>query len=208
MRKWMRQVLSVSSALVVLVLAVGSAGAVEMTVAPAGEITATAGRLTFEGEGIAITCPVTLRANVLRGPIPVRAEAQYGEVTGVAIGLCSGGSIERPLHLPWRILVSRSLPEAGSLTPRNTTGVLSVVVGAAVNLGVFSGIVNCLHEGTLGGLATLTHTAGESTSYFTRSIASLEVISVPLVRGGFGCPANAHFAGSLTFTAIQTVTLS
>jgi len=203
----LRAALVVSTALVAMAFAASSANAVEMSISPAGAISAASSSLTFSGEGISIICAATLSGTVARGPIPVRAEAQYGEITGVRWAECSGGTIERPLSLPWRILISRTLPAVESLTTRNLTGILSALVGTAINLSAFGGFVNCLYAGTAGGLASFTHTGRESTSYTVAAIRSLSEITVPFISGSGLCPRNGTFAGTFTFST-QTVTLS
>ncbi len=203
----LRAALVVSAALVAMAFAVSSANAVEMSISPAGAISASSSNITFSGEGLGIICAVTLSGIVARGPIPVRAEAQYGEITGVRWEGCSGGTIERPLGLPWRILISSTLPAVERLTTRNLTGILSALVGTAINLSSFGGFVNCLYAGTTGGLASFTHTGRESTSYTVAAIGSLSEIRVQFISGSGLCPRTGSFAGTFTFST-QTVTLS
>jgi hypothetical protein len=198
-------------ALVVALSAMGiltaNAFAVSASVERAGAVNAT-GSSTFEGSGISIVCPLTLSNSLLRGPIVVARGNQIGEVTGVTIGACNGGAVESVLNTPWRLTINDSLPTVASLTTRNATGLLLNINGAAFNLSVFGGFVNCLYSGTAGALLTMTHTARESVTYTANSLRALEGVSLPLARGGFGCPANGHFAGTFALSATQTITLS
>ena len=194
-------------ALAAMGVAASSAFAISATVANGGAVNAT-GTATFEGGGISIVCPLTLENSLLRGPITVARGAQLGETTGVRIGSCTGGSVESVLALPWRLTVNDTLPTIASLTTTNATGVLLNVVNSSFNLSVFGGFVNCLYSGNAGALLTLTHTAAGSSTYTARTLAALRSVEIPLSRGGFGCPANGHFAGTFTLSATQTVTLS
>jgi hypothetical protein len=189
-------------ALAAMGVAASSAFAISATVANGGAVNAT-GSATFEGGGISIVCPLTLENSLLTGPIAIARGAKIGETTGVRIGSCTGGSVESVLALPWNLTIHDSLPTIASLTTRNATGLLLDINGASFNLSVFGGFVNCLYSGTAGALLTLTHTARESVTYTGSSLRALEAVSLPLIRGGFGCPSSGHFAGTFTLSAFR-----
>ncbi|MGN6189913.1 MAG: hypothetical protein ACTHOE_13545 [Conexibacter sp.] len=198
-------------ALVVALSAIGvaasSASAITASVANAGAVNAT-GTATFEGSGLSIVCPLTLRTSLLRGPITLAANAQIGEVSEVTIGSCTGGSVERVLNTPWRLTIRDTLPTLTSLTTRNATGVLVNIVGSAFLLSTFGGALNCLYRGNAGALMPMTHTAPESTTYTARSLEALRATELPLFSGEAFCPRTGHFAGNFTLSAVQTITLA
>jgi hypothetical protein len=194
-------------ALAAMGVAASSAFAIEAAISRGGAVNATSASVSFEGSGVTIVCPLTMALS-LRTASRVVVNEQIGEVTGVTIGACEGGRVSGVLGTPWRITVNSTLPAIETLTTRNARGVLLNIVNAAFNLSIFGGFVNCLYRGNAGGLMPLTATAREEVRYTASTIDALAGINIPLFEGGFGCPANGHFAGRFTLAATQTVTLS
>ena len=100
-----------------------------------------------------------------------------------------------------------SLPTVSSLTTTNATGLLLSLNGISFNLGVFGGFINCLYRGNAGLLAAMTATSRGASSYTARTLRMLEAVSVPLSRGGLGCPSSGSFRGTFTLRITQTITL-
>jgi hypothetical protein len=197
-------------ALVVALSAMGvaasSAFAVSASVSAGGAVNATA-TATFEGGGISIICPLTMRETLLTGPIAVAANNQIGEVTEVRIARerCSGGNVSGVLGLPWRLTINRTEPAIETLERENARLLLVNVVGASFNLEIFGGFINCLYTGTAGGSILLTRTGAGT--YTARTIVALPSIELPL-HSGSGCPSSGHFSATFTLSAVQTITLS
>jgi hypothetical protein len=205
MSRHARSAAVVAIALLAIALTTASAGALNMSVAPAGRVrAASSGSLTFEGGGMRIECQITLGGTISRGPIVVREGAQIGETTELTIGTCSGGRVERVLLLPWAIKIASVLGGAG---PTGLTGILFTLVGAAFKLSVFGGFVNCLYMGTTAGLAALTPTARGETRYTMGSVVSLREVEIPLITGGL-CPTRGHFIATFLIEPAQTYTFS
>lgn len=206
MLKKTKLVVMLAIAAAAMMVAASSASAITANVSRGGAVNAT-GTSTFEGSGISIVCPLTLATNLSTGPITVARGNSLGSITGVTIGACTGGSVERVLALPWSLTINDTLPTIERLTTTNATGVLMNINGASFNLSTFGGFLNCLYRGTAGALLTLTPTSAGANTYTARTLRALETVSLPLVSGS-GCPATGHFAGTFTLSAVQTVTLT
>jgi len=191
-------------ALSAMAVAASSAFALSASVSAGGAVSATA-TATFEGSGISIICPLTMRESLLTGPIVIAANNQIGEVTEVSINRarCSGGNVSGVLGLPWRLTINSWTPEP--LERENARTLLVNIVGSAFNLEIFGGFVNCLYSGNAGGSLPLTRIG--TGRYTARTIEALSSIELPL-HSGSGCPARGHFAGTFTLSATQTVTLA
>ena len=191
-----------------LALTVADASALSGTDSNGGAVNATSASVTFEGSGISIVCPLTVELSLLRGPIAISRGSQWGEVGGVRIGSCTGGSVSGTLGMPWRVTLNDSLPTIMSLTTRNATGLLFTANGVQFNLSVFGGFVNCLYEGNAGWLMPLTHTFSGSATYTGRTLEGLTAVNLSLIRGGFGCPSTGHFNGNFMLATTQTIALA
>jgi hypothetical protein len=190
---------AVATALLVLALAVPTAGAATAEVDPAGPMTAPSiGRIVV---GPGTECAITL-TGTLAAAVEVAPGAQFGSVTEVEIENCVGGTVTGVLGLPWRLTVGEILPFGqGPINPSMVTGLLFNIATAAFNVNV-SGLVNCLYAGTAGALLATTQTG--TTTYTTGSLDALETIRVPFVRGIFACPRTASIEGSFALST-QTI---
>jgi hypothetical protein len=103
-------------------LTAGSASATTMILEPAGEFTmASNGPVTYSGEGIEITCNLTIRGTLERAISPIEtAGAHLGHVGGETWSECFETIVTGALRLPWPIEIVRVL----GTVPNNVTGIL------------------------------------------------------------------------------------
>jgi hypothetical protein len=175
-----------------------SAGAATAEIDPAGAIASESnGRLTF-GSSPTIQCNVTLNGT-LASSVELSVGRRLGEVTEVRIRECAGGSVSAILSPPWEMTISAILGTA----PDNLTGLLFAIDGAAFNLSVFGGFVNCLYIGDAGALLNAVDT-GRNT-YSTGTIDALEEVQLPRGGGGGLCPDEGGFAGEFDVTSQRIV---
>jgi hypothetical protein len=192
-------------ALVAGVLATYAGGAQAFTteVEPAGAITmASVGRVVFETALGNISCNVTLRGNLVRGPYGSAAGTRIGTLSGVTGESCSGGSMRTTLLLPWEILVNSYL----GVGPNEVIGVLYGIARwrQVFNIG---GIIECLFEGNLGILVgerlVETIRINEVTvyRYMVTEIRTLERVALRSA-GGF-CPETMAVRGTFSLSPEQ-----
>jgi hypothetical protein len=195
-------VLTAAIAFVAMAFSVSTASAYDASVSPAGAYTATSSTLTFSDGGgvIRIICPVTLTGSLNAGPITIAAGNSIGNISGVRIGTCAGGSAVALVANPWNLTINNV---RGTL-PNAATGLEFDVNGAAFELTVrILGIsVRCLYGGTAGALLGFTG----ANPYTTGGITVLGN-TVPRVSGSGVCPSSGRLNGSFALSPAQTVTV-
>lgn len=200
-------------AVVAALTATTGASALEATIEPAGAIEApSSGELSFRGGLITVRCPVTLGGTVNAGPIELSRGSQFGLVSDVRIGRCSGGTVERVLinnrERVWPAKVEAVLP-AGS-AKEELRGILFFLERAAFQLATFGEAVGCLYEGPAFGLIRLTN-LGENRAgawlYSTERAETLPIASFRLISGGELCPATGSFSGRVDLNPLLTLTV-
>jgi hypothetical protein len=191
-----RIALATVAALALAALGSGAAFAGEFQFNPGGTITGTSlGPVTFSGNGITITCNVTLRGTVTSNRVPKVAGTSYGEITAVTIGRCSGGSAS-VLGLPWPVTYNAIL---GTL-PEGVTGVSLTVARTGFLMNTIG--LECLYGGSVTSLLAVTGTNPYTTGLYAIPSES----TVPLVRGSFLCPTRGTMSGTFGISPTQTVT--
>jgi hypothetical protein len=185
-------------ALVALLAATGSAAAFTASVSPAGEITSTTSSAEFIGGSTTIRCPLTLRGS-LNSSVTLTEGQSLGSITRVEIGTCSGGNSVTVLNLPWTLPYTST---EGTL-PNEATEVNFNVRGASFNLGLFGNFVNCLYSGNQPSILTVS-----GTNPYTSGTISTEPTSLPLIRGGFGCPSTGRMRATFSLSPSQRITVS
>jgi hypothetical protein len=196
--------LTAAVAMVAMAFAVSNASAYDVSVSPAGGITADSSSLTFSDAGglINIVCPVTLDGTLDSGPITIAAGNPFGTIDGVTIGACRGGSAVALIGDPWPLQINRVL---GTL-PNAATGLLFDVVGASFELtvSIFGIPVRCLYSGTAGALMGATG----SNPYTTSGTISVLGNTVPKAGGSSVCPSSGRLNGTFNLDPQQTLTIS
>ncbi|MGN6188150.1 MAG: hypothetical protein ACTHOE_04575 [Conexibacter sp.] len=183
-------------AIAAMALAGGSAAAGEFQFRPGGAITgASLGPVTFSGNGITITCNLTLRGTVTSARVPKVAGTSYGEITSVTIGRCSGGTAS-VLGLPWPVVYNAIL---GTL-PEGVTGVSLTIQRTGFLLNTIG--LECLYGGSVTSLLGVTGRNPYTTGLYAIPSGS----SVPFVRGSFLCPRTGTMTGTFGLSPTQTVT--
>jgi len=218
-------ILLTALALVAFAASAGSASAARsIEISPGGTVTQVSlGLVTFVSGETSITCNLTLRIELVRGLVGPALLIRIGQVTDVRWEGCSGGTVERVLGLPWDVaLVSQLLTEGAREERCETVGVLisaapyNRVCGAKIEilraqfrLSVFGGFVRCLYAGNVRALMTLTRIASDETqATYRMGLLLILPNSLPLVEGGFGCPATGEMRGTFgAATPAQTIKL-
>lgn len=199
--RMVKALLAVAMAFTALVALSGSAAAQSGSINPGGNITsASLGKLTFDGGIAQIQCNVEMRGALRTGVIPKLAGTNIGQVTGVTISNCTGGSVIRvDLDLPWQLTYSSI---SGTL-PNAVTGLLFYVNNASFLLSIsLLGTNNCLYRGRIG--ASI---AAIGSNPYTSGLISVlsgdQNMSVTTLNGI--CP-NGTLRGSFNLTPRQTIT--
>ncbi len=193
-------------AALVLALAMSTtAAALTMTPTPGEAIEAVSqGEVSFTGGLFTIRCPVTLNGTLARSATMASGN-QFGAVTEVRIGRCSGGVAERVLLLPWRLKFETFLPTA--FTRENLRGFLFLIERVGFELALFGEAIRCLYEGNAAGLVVLTPLEGVG-RYTVGAVQALSEKRLPLSSGGELCPSFGTFAATFNVRPTQTVTIS
>ncbi len=200
-------------AVLIALTAAAPAGALVAVVEPSGAIEApSSGEISFRGGLITIRCPVTLGGSVSGGPIEVSRGAQFGSLTDVRVGRCSGGSVERVLinnrERAWPAKIETVLPVGG--TREELRGLLFFLERAAFQLATFGEAVACLYEGPAFGLIRAINLGEDGSGgwrYSTERVDALTTASFRLVSGGELCPANGSFSGRFELRPLLTITV-
>lgn len=200
-------------AVVAVLTATTGASALEATIEPAGAIEApSSGEISFRGGLITIRCPVTLGGTANAGPIAVARGSQFGLISDVRIGRCSGGSVERVLinnrERVWPAKIEAVLPAGG--TREELRGILFFLERAAFQLATFGEAVSCLYEGPAFGLIRTTNLGEDRAGgwrYSTERVEALQIASFRLVSGGELCPTTGSFSGRFDLNPLLTITV-
>ena len=208
-----RTLVALFGAVLVALAAAAGASALEATIEPVGAIEApSSGEISFTGGLITVRCPLTLHGTVSGGPIELSRGSQFGLLTDVRIGRCTGGTVERVLidnrTRAWPAKIETVLP--AGFRREDIRGILFFLERAAFQLGTFGEAVRCLYEGPAYGLIR-TVNLGENRAgawrYSTDRVDALAIASLRLISGGEACPANGSFSGSFNLNPLLTLTV-
>ena len=209
-----RLLLAMAGALIAAFAIAAPAWALEATVTPGRSIESVSeGEISFRGGIFTIRCPLTLRGELRTTTISFTRGEEFGRLTGVSIGRCSGGTVERVLinerERAWPLKFEFELPAAAR--KENLTNILYSIERAAFQLAVFGEAVRCLYEGRAGALGELVNRGEDRRGgwlYGFEKSTALEALRLPLIRGGEFCPATGSFAGRFRApTPAQTITV-
>jgi hypothetical protein len=203
MRRVAKRGIALPAAVLSLLLAAASASAYDMTIAPAGAITAESSALSFSDSNriINVVCPVTFGGSLDSGPIQIASGNQFGLIDGVSVGTCSGGSAVGLVNSGWELTVNSVLGTA----PNGLTGILFNIENYSkqYTIRVLGLTIVCLYRGTALGLMSVTG----SNPYRTTSGTFLGNL-IPKFSGHSACPPNARPTGALSFIPAQTITVT
>jgi hypothetical protein len=145
MTKSMRAACTALATALLCIVASGSAAATTMILEPAGEYTmASSGPVTYSGEGVEITCNVTIEGALESSIANIEREgSQLGQVTAERVSECSGGSFSAVLRLPWLTRLVRILGEV-----RRFIGILYLIANDTISFVLFGSL--CLYVGATG----------------------------------------------------------
>lgn len=172
----------------------GGAAATTMILEPAGEFTMVSnGAVTYSGEGIEMTCHMTISGELERSIASIETEGGVlGHINTEAWSECTEGEFITGLRFPWPMRITRIL---GTL-PNNFNGILYSIAVDAIAFRIFG--VTCLYVGALGmlwGFAGSPPIGG-----LIRDLG----IAYTRFSGGFPCPARLIRTGEFRMSSTQT----
>ena len=198
MRRYAALAVAALCVVAVLALATGSAVASRSVSVSETRVTVTSTTLTFhgtEGPEVSIICDVTASGTMPRS-IAKTVGTRIGTTTDIRISNCRsnlGAVTAVVLGLPWNgtyVSFTGTLPEISAISARQTVA-FQFRIGA----------IECLYEGS--GVSQIEASRG----LISRGRVNTEQTRLPLIRGGFLCPARGTFEGSGAVTPNIRVTL-
>lgn len=200
----LKLVLATIIATSIMALAAQSSPAYVFTASPAGSFTLASGSITFTTAIATARCPLTLDGTLDAGPTSFAAGSQFGTITRATIGTCTGGPTAALVGGGWPLTVA-AVP-AG--LPDNATQLTAEIAGFSfqTTMTVLGINVVCLFQGPLDATIALTDTG--TNTYSTSSVTLLSSPAIPKFSGAGSCPTRGTFAGTLSLSPIQTMTVS
>lgn len=184
---------AVIGALAVLAAGAGIASAATISFSPAGSISMESlGRTTFTGGAIRMECALRFRGALTRGAISTAAGTRFGELSGLEIASCAGGSITGILNLPWSWTMTRLTESGLSFVINNFSIQLTVII--------FGIPVVCLYSGNLPALLSLIAGNTGLVATLTNSLAKFS--------GSAACPSTISLSSLFVFEPQQRYVLA